>query len=113
MCIRDSCQMGADCIFELYPTEEKFIGFEVAVCIGFPCSFTIVLLRKKTGGPQDDARESVVSIKELAKILCRRLGHSIDILRHGPDLLGYPGSRRSRRWNNITKNVVKPPAVCR
>src|SRR5262245_32557742 len=99
-------QVRADNVFDVHAPEQKFVDLDVVVYIALPRKFVVVLLREKSGGPEHKTRQPMVPVEQLAKILRRSLGDTIDVLRDSCDLLANPGSRRClRRHQRVAKDA--------
>jgi hypothetical protein len=90
-------QVRAHGIFEVDPAKQELIRPGVVVRVGLTRDLVVVSLREKSRGPEDDARQLLVPVEQLAKVLCRGLGDAIDVLGDGPDLLGPLCGRGSGR----------------
>jgi hypothetical protein len=88
-------QMGAHDILEIDAPVEIFVRFDVVVLVRVPDRCAVVLLRKKARSSQDEARQAMVAMEELAKVLRSDLRHAVDVLGSGRDVFGHPN-----RWNS-------------
>src|SRR6266487_3319492 len=84
-------------VFEIDPPIEKFVDLDVLVVVSLSYCGTVVLFWKKARRSQDETREPMSAVEQLAQILRRGLRHAVDIPGHGPDILGHPRRGRSRR----------------
>src|SRR4029453_7553990 len=85
---------------------EILVGLDVAVRIGAPSRFTIILFRKEARGPEDDAWEAVITMEELAKIFRGFLRHAVDVARDRRELLRHPdGGRTVRRRERTAEHA--------
>ena len=89
--------MRAYHVRDIHPPVQKLIHFNVLIRIRLARLFPIVFFRKKTRGPQDQAGKPSLAMEQLAQILCRLLGYSINISGNWCYFFGYPCRWRSRR----------------
>ena len=87
--------MGAYGIFEIHPAEQKFIGLGVFIGKNFPDGIAVVFLGKEPRGSEDHARQAPGSMKQMAEILRRRFGHSVDIRGNRLHVFGNLGCGRA------------------
>src|SRR5207248_7937248 len=76
-------EMSADNVLDIHAPVEKFIGLDVAVVVRPSNLFTIIFLWKEAGSSQNEAREPMTTVEQLAKILRRGLRHAVNIFRNG------------------------------
>ena len=86
--------MGIDDVFEIDATVEEFVGLDVAVVVGQARRRVVVLFREEARRSQDEARQAVAAVEQLAQILRYGLRHAVNVPGDGPDVLGHP--RRGR-----------------
>ena len=75
---------------------KELVRLEVIRRIARQRGRVVILFGKEPRGPEHDDGQPVVEMDKLAERLGRGLGHAIDVLRHGRDLLGDPGGRSTR-----------------
>ena len=67
-------QVRAHGIFEVDAAKQELIRPGVVVRVGLTRDLVVVFLREKSRGSEDDARQPLVPVEQLAKVLCRGLG---------------------------------------
>ena len=99
-------QVCADRVFEVDAPMEILGDFHIVVSIPLAHCRVEIRLREEARGPEYDAGQSMVSMKQLAEILRRCLGDPVDVLGPGFDVLGDPLSRITRRRDQgVAKNA--------
>ncbi len=88
--------MSAHDILDIDTAEQELVRLHVVVGIGLAHRLVVVLLGEEPRGAQHDAGDALVAMEQLAKILGRSLGHTVDILRDRLHLLGHPCGGRAR-----------------
>src|SRR5262249_48775737 len=90
--------MSAYDVLDVYASVEKFVRLDVAIVVGLSRLFAVILFRKEARGSQDEAREPVIPVEELAKVLGRGLCYAVDVTGNGSDVLSHPCCGSSCRW---------------
>src|SRR5262245_17321949 len=90
--------MSAYDVLDVYASVEKFVRLDVAIVVGLSRLFAVILFRKEARSSQDEAREPVIPMEQLAKVLRRGLCHAVDVTGNGSDILGHPCRRSFGRW---------------
>ena len=86
-------QVRANDVFKVHTPIKVFIRLHVVIRISFAHRLVVIRFGKKSRCSEHDAGNSLISMEQLAKILCRRLGHAVDVFRNRRNLLGYPCGR--------------------
>src|SRR5262249_18205040 len=98
--------MSAYDVLDVYASVEKFVRLDVAIVVGLSRLFAVILFRKEARSSQDEAREPVIPVEQLAKVLRRGLCHAVDVTGNGSDILGYPRRRSfGRRCERVAEGA--------
>ena len=93
--------MRVDDVLEVDAAVEQLVDLEVGVGVGGAHVVAVVGLGEEARGAQDQARQPVVAVDELAEVLGRDLRRAVDVLGTGTtssviQAAGAPGRRRQR-----------------
>ena len=89
--------MRAHDVLEVDAAVEQLVDLEVGVGVGGADVVAVVLLGEEARRAQDQARQAVVAVDELAQVLGGGLGGAVDVARDRRDVLGDPRRGRARR----------------
>ena len=89
--------VGAHDVLEVDAPVQQLVDLEVRVVVAGPDLVAVVGLWEEARGAQDQARQSMVSMDELAQVLRRGLRRAVDVAGDRRDVLGDPRRRRARR----------------
>jgi hypothetical protein len=75
--------VGAHDVLEVDAAVEELVDLEVRVGVGGADVVAVVVLGEEARGAQDQARQPVVALDELAEVLGGGLGSAVDVVRDG------------------------------
>jgi hypothetical protein len=83
----------ADDVLDVDPAVQELVDLEVLVVVGGANVVAVVGLGEEARRAQDQARQAVVAVNELAQVLGGRLRHAVDVPRERDDVLRDPCRR--------------------
>ena len=89
--------MRVDDVLEVDAAVEQLVDLEVGVVVGGADVVAVVGLGEEARRAQDQDRQAVVAVDELAEVLGGGLRDAVDVARDRCDVLGDPGRGRAGR----------------